>query len=484
MKYSFKSSIDKDIKSRIVLIDTGKQLFDTSKKIASEYGVKLHSSDIPGTQLFRSTDRENDFLHLIDIKDLNSKKDFVSAFLNAIKSVRDFLSESLIIDARIDGNDSIIQAIVEAMELSNYHLYQYKSDQDKKFKSLDLSVQCIVEEGMQAEGDETAHKHAAIVKYQMKCMDLVNGPSNKIDPDHFASWLKDESKDLSIKTTILRKKEIVAKKLHGLLSVNKGSGKEPAFLILEYYGDPDDGKTLGLVGKGVTFDTGGVSIKPDKNMHYMKSDMGGAAAVLNATLAIAALGWKINIVAITPITENCVDGESIRPGDVIDSYSGKTIEVIHTDAEGRLILADALSYMAKNFEVDHIIDLATLTGSAVMTFGYAAAASFSNDDDLMDRISSAGLACSEKTWSLPLWETYGDQMKSDIADIKNMATLPMAGAITAAKFLEFFIEEHPSWAHLDIAGTSFGETHYSKDKAATGYGVQLLCYLAEELSGS
>lgn len=484
MKYSFKSSVDKSITSRIVLIDTGEELFESSKRVASEYALTLSSPDIPGTQLFRSANRDKEFLYLIDIKELNSKKDFVSSFLNAIKSVRDLLSESLVIDARIDTSASIIQAIVEAIELSNYHLYQYKSDQDKKFKLLDLSVVCIVAEGAQAESEHTAQKHVAIVQYQIKCMDLVNGPSNKVDPDHFASWLKKESKELNIKTTILRKKEIVEKKLHGLLSVNRGSEKEPAFLILEYYGDPEQGKTLGLVGKGVTFDTGGVSIKPDKNMHYMKSDMGGAAAVLNATLAIAALGWKINVVAITPITENCVDGDSIRPGDVIDSYSGKSIEVIHTDAEGRLILADALSYMAKNFEVDHIIDLATLTGSAVMTFGYAAAASFSNDDDLMDQITSAGLACSEKTWPLPLWETYGEQMKSDIADIKNMATLPMAGAITAAKFLEFFIEDHPSWAHLDIAGTSFGETHYSKDKAATGFGVQLLCYLAEELSSS
>ena len=208
----------------------------------------------------------------------------------------------------------IIQAIVEAIELSNYHLYLYKSDRDKKFKLLDLSVDCIVAEGAEAESDHTAQKHAAIVQYQIKCMDLVNGPSNKVDPDHFASWLKKESKDLNIKTTILRKKEIVEKNLYGLLSVNKGSEKEPAFLILEYYGDPEQGKTLGLVGKGVTFDTGGVSIKPDKNMHYMKSDMGGAAAVLNATLAIAALGWKINVVAITPITENCVDGDSIRAG--------------------------------------------------------------------------------------------------------------------------------------------------------------------------
>lgn len=482
MKYSFKSSRDENILSKIVLIDTGGDLFESSKKIASEYTVSINSSDIPGTQLFRSTDEESDFLYLIDIKKLNSKKDFVDTFLTAIKSVRDFLSDSLAIDTRVDADASIIQAIVEAIELSNYHLYQYKSEQDKKFKTLDLSVECIVKEGTQVESEDMAREHAAIVKYQIKCMDLVNGPSNKVDPDHFASWLRKESEDLNIKTTILRKKEITEKKLHGLLSVNKGSEKEPAFLIMEYYGDADNGKTLGLVGKGVTFDTGGVSIKPDKNMHYMKSDMGGAAAVLNATLAIAALGWKINVVAITPITENCVDGDSIRPGDVIDSYSGKTIEVIHTDAEGRLILADALSYMAKNFEVDHIIDLATLTGSAVMTFGYSAAASFSNDDDLMDQITSAGLACSEKIWPLPLWETYGDQMKSDIADIKNMATLPMAGAITAAKFLEFFIEDHPSWAHLDIAGTSFGETHYSKDKAATGFGVQLLCYLAQELS--
>ncbi|NND34018.1 MAG: leucyl aminopeptidase, partial [Saprospiraceae bacterium] len=228
-------------------------------------------------------------------------------------------------------------------------------------------------------------------------------------------------------------------------------------------------------GKGVTFDTGGLSIKPSNNMHYMKSDMGGAAAVLCTIAAIAELKWPVNVVAITPVTDNCVDAGSIKPGDVIGSYSGKTIEIIDTDAEGRLILADALSYMVRNFEIDHLIDLATLTGSSVRTFGTACAALFSNDDELSDMLMSTGLDVGEKLWPLPIWDEYAEEMKSDIADIKNLSTRPMAGAITAAKFLQAFILEHPSWAHLDIAGVAFGDTKFGKSKAATGWGVHLLC---------
>ena len=233
-------------------------------------------------------------------------------------------------------------------------------------------------------------------------------------------------------------------------------------------------KKIGLVGKGVTFDTGGLSIKPSANMHYMKSDMGGAAAVFGTMEAAAKLQLPVHLVGIVPSTDNSVDALSIKPSDVIDSYSGKTIEVIDTDAEGRLILADGLCYMARNYRPDTMIDLATLTGSTVRTFGYHAAGLFSNNDALAAQLFAASERSGERSWRLPLWDAYKDDIKSDVADLRNFSGRPMAGAIGAAKFLEAFIEGHPAWAHLDIAGVAFNDSEFSSQKSATAFGVRLL----------
>ena len=216
-------------------------------------------------------------------------------------------------------------------------------------------------------------------------------------------------------------------------------------------------------------------------MHYMKSDMGGAAAVMGAIDLIARLQLPVNVVAIIPVAENSVDSLSIRPGDVIQSHAGKSIEVIDTDAEGRLILADALSYIQEHYSPEVLIDLATLTGSCVATLGDEAAGLFTNDDALADSISQAGDSTQERVWRLPLWESYQDALDSDIADVKNFSGKPVAGAITAAKFLEYFIKEPQKWAHLDIAGVAFGNTDHAKMKSATGYGVRLLVDFARSL---
>jgi leucyl aminopeptidase len=238
---------------------------------------------------------------------------------------------------------------------------------------------------------------------------------------------------------------------------------------------------LGLVGKGVTFDTGGLSIKKATNMHYMKSDMGGAAAVLGAMELVARLKLRMNIDAVIPVAENSVDAKSIRPGDVIGSYAGKSIEVIDTDAEGRLILADGLSYIQQQSDPEMLVDLATLTGSCVATLGYHAAGLFSNNDPLADQLTIAGELSGARVWRLPIWESYADELQSDVADIKNLSGQPVAGAITAAKFLEAFVREKQQWAHLDIAGVAFGSTDHAKMKSATGYGVRLLLEFIKSL---
>lgn len=209
-------------------------------------------------------------------------------------------------------------------------------------------------------------------------------------------------------------------------------------------------------------------------MHYMKSDMGGAAAVLGAIEAVASARLKYDVFGIIPLAENVISGNALLPGDIINSYSGKTIEVIDTDAEGRLILADGLYYAQKHYNPDVLIDLATLTGSAVHTFGYHCGALFSNDENLSKNIQTVGEQYGERLWPLPMWDDYSEDLYSDVADLRNLGALPLAGAIFAAKFLENFINEHPSWVHLDIAGVAFGNQEMSKQKAATGYGVKLL----------
>ncbi|MEO0779207.1 MAG: leucyl aminopeptidase family protein [Bacteroidota bacterium] len=326
-------------------------------------------------------------------------------------------------------------------------------------------------------------KAEAIGQAQLEILDLVNGPGNKVIPQTLADWAKASGKAYGYKVTVFNKSQCLKKGLHALLAVNRGSEYDPAFIIMEYRPAKAGRKKLpvvGLAGKGVTFDTGGLSIKGATNMHYMKSDMGGAAAVLGTLEACARLQLPVHLYAIVPTTDNCVDANSVKPGDVIDSYSGKSIEIIDTDAEGRLILADALCYLHRNFQPEILIDLATLTGSTVRTLGYHAGGLFTANDQLAQLLSEAGQEVGERLWRLPLWQEYFADMESDVADIRNFSGKPLAGAITAAKFLEFFTEEHPAWAHLDIAGVAFGQSGLSSQKSATGYGIRLLIQFLEK----
>ncbi len=274
---------------------------------------------------------------------------------------------------------------------------------------------------------------------------------------------------LGFNVKVISKAEIVNEGLNALLAVSQGSGQEPAFIIAEYKSE-EAKATVSLTGKGVTFDTGGISIKGSANMHYMKSDMGGAGAALGTVEVAEKLKLPVNIVAIVSATENSVDAKSVKPGNIIDSYSGQTIEVINTDAEGRWILADALAYMTRNHSTDVLIDYATLTGSVMATLGYHAVGLFSGNEKLTSDFITAGNVCGEKLWSLPLWREYETDME---ADMKNYSGKPLAGAITAAKFVETFTNNHPSWAHIDIAGTAFGDTPFGKQKNATAFRVNL-----------
>jgi leucyl aminopeptidase len=217
-------------------------------------------------------------------------------------------------------------------------------------------------------------------------------------------------------------------------------------------------------------------------MHFMKSDMAGGAAMLGAIELAARLGLKINLAAIVPAAENTLDGKSLLPGEVIQTYSGKTVEVIDTDAEGRLILADALSWTVRNLKPENLIDMATLTGSSVRALGFEAAALYSNDENLSKAIYDAGLASGDKSWPMPLWKEYASYVESDVADLANLPAKPVAGSIAAAKFLEAFIDDHPKWAHIDMPGMSFQSSPYAKNKSATGYGISLLSKFMAKLA--
>ncbi|WP_378105437.1 M17 family metallopeptidase [Chryseobacterium sp. sg2396] len=327
--------------------------------------------------------------------------------------------------------------------------------------------------------DHIARKTEAISDGQTACQEWLNKPANLKKPDTFSLYLKNLAKKYDLKYTVFNRKKCEELGLGAYLSVNQGSAYDAAFTILEYKTSAKNAKTFGLVGKCVLFDTGGISLKNPDNMHYMKSDMGGATAVLGTLIYAAEMQLPVNIIAILPITDNAISEKAFLPSDVITAYNGKTIEVLNTDAEGRMILADGLSYMAKNFKTDFLIDLATLTGSSVRMFGDTCGALFSNNEELKNLLLKTGDKTNQRLWNLPLWDIWKDDIRSDVADLKNISMKPIGDCIVAAKFLEQFIENHPKWAHLDIAGVAFGNVGYAKEKAATGFGVQLLADLIE-----
>jgi leucyl aminopeptidase len=298
-------------------------------------------------------------------------------------------------------------------------------------------------------------------------------PSNVCTPTYVANAARELAQRYGFDVTILDKAAIVKEKMGALLSVAQGSAEEPRFIALEYKGS--DRPPVVLVGKGVTFDTGGISIKPAQNMEDMKYDMSGAAAVLGTFEALGRLKPKVHVVGLIPSTENMPSGTAVKPGDVVTSHLGKTIEVINTDAEGRLILCDALSY-ARRYRPAAVIDIATLTGAIVVALGHTAAGVMGSDDPLVEEVRQAGERAGERVWPLPLWEDYRELMKSDIADVKNSGGRP-AGSISAGWFLREFVEGYP-WAHLDIAGTAYTDRDdATRVKGPTGMGVRLFSEL-------
>ncbi|CAN5814574.1 leucyl aminopeptidase [soil metagenome] len=307
--------------------------------------------------------------------------------------------------------------------------------------------------------------------------DLGNGPPNEVYPAALAERARQLAGELKLEFEMWTRRDLEKSKMGGILGVAQGSAHEPRLIMLRYRGGRKTVKPSVVVGKAITFDTGGISIKPAASMEEMKFDKMGGCAVLGIMRAVAMLKLKINVIGIVPSAENMPSGTAYRPGDILTSYSGKTIEIINTDAEGRLILADALTYACEQ-DPKEIIDLATLTGACVVALGHHASGAF-GDERMVERLKQVGAATGDRAWPLPLYDEYGDDMKSEVADIKNSGGR-WGGASTAAAFLKFFVKEGVAWAHLDIAGTAWTtKAQPYHPVGATGAGVRLVTeYLA------
>ena len=372
-----------------------------------------------------------------------------------------------------------VEAMISGLLLGTYNLGHFKTEKEEHpFLNPDFTLNLVSEKDYLA----TAKKGIKIAKAQLAAYNLVDLPPNTINPKYLANWAKETGDKYGFEVEVLGHEASKIAGLGAFLAVGKGSENEPQFIIMNYTPSEEVKhiKHVGLVGKGITFDTGGLNIKT-AGMVHMKCDMAGGAAVFGAMQLIADLQLPVKVTAIVPCAENSVDAKSFVPSDVIHSYSGHSIEIIDTDAEGRLVLADGLSYLIKNFGPEYIVDIATLTGSSVATFGYECGALFTNNEEMAKKLKENGDAIGERLWPLPLWDVYKSDIESDIADVKNFSGKPVAGAISAAKFLEYFTQEHKAWAHLDVAGVTFNDDEFAKSKHATAYGVHLLTKFIENL---
>lgn len=413
------------------------------KEISGEIGqeIFIHSADQPLLLLGAGKKAE---------WNIEAVKYFASFAVQNIKR-RGF--ETLILHIRHFEHDYLIPAIIEGCYAGQYEYEELKSKKDEN-KTEGIKNIYVLMDKKPANVKALINQGKWIAESQNFARTCVNKPANHLTPKLFAKEIKEFCKDTDLQITILDKKEIEKLNMGAFLCVNQGSKDEPVFIILHH--NPEEkiaDKKIALIGKGITFDSGGISIKPSLNMHEMKGDMAGGATIAAAMRAICRLNPPLEILGLIPATDNMPSGSAIHPGDVVKAMNGKTIEVVHTDAEGRLILADALCYAVKQ-KATHIIDIATLTGAVLMTFGDLTTAVLGNDEEFLNQFLTHSRKIGEKVWSLPTYKEYRELLKSPVADIANIGPRGAgAGTILGAKFLEEFVEK-AKWIHLDIAGTS------------------------------
>jgi len=370
-----------------------------------------------------------------------------------------------------------LEAIIEGAYLGNHLFDKYKDE--KKHSSL-KKIYFLVKPDVAKSSGKILKSITTICEGTIFARDLINTPSNDKKPEQFTKIIAEAAKKESLEVKIFDEKELKRKKFGAMLAVAAGSESKPRMIVLEY--NPKGAKkTVAFVGKGVTFDSGGINLKPTGSLDEMKSDMSGAAAVAATLIALAKLKPKTKVIGIIPVVENMPSGNASRPGDIVKSYSGKTVEILNTDAEGRLILIDAISYVIKRYKPETLIDIATLTGACVVALGEKIAGVFSSEDELAQSIISSGEKTYERCWHMPLPDDYKEDLKSDFADLKNIAGSRWGGAITAALFLSEFVGD-TRWAHIDIAGPSYmKKANAYCGVGGTGFGVRLFCELLEKL---
>ena len=370
------------------------------------------------------------------------------------------------------ADEALIEAISEGIFLSLYSFNKYKTNGNG---TTSTPTQAKILVNSNSSKFQTVVDNVELTTQAVNyARDLGNLPPNECPPSELARFALALEAEYGIKTRILERYEMESIGLNGIVSVGKGSSNPPKMIVLEYHGDVNHQKPYLLVGKGVTFDTGGVSLKPGDKMDEMKFDKCGGCSVLGVLKAVASLGLHVNVIGIIPSVENMPSSSSYRPGDIIKMYNGKTVEILNTDAEGRIILADAIAYGVAKYNPQAIIDLATLTGACIIALGANVAAAIGTNKHLTERLIKASEKTGEKIWGLPLHDEYHEQIKSKVADIKNIGGRP-AGAITAAAFLSNFTNDIP-WVHLDIAGTAWTQEgtfdRSYNPKGATGFGVR------------
>ncbi|MDQ3019258.1 MAG: leucyl aminopeptidase [Bacteroidota bacterium] len=376
-----------------------------------------------------------------------------------------------------EGMEELARAETVTCILANYYFTKYYTKKDKKdgstLKETVFFCDKNLAEKYSKEIERGIKTGAVIGNATNFARDLGNEPSNILYPESFCNLVAERSSNKKYTTEVLNLKDLQKLGMGGVLEVARGSRREPRFLIVKYNGASEGEQPYVIVGKGVTFDSGGISLKPGPGMAMMKMDMCGSAATVATLEAVSQLGLKLNVIGLIPMAENMPDGNAFKPGDVITAYNGMTIEVDNTDAEGRLILADALSY-ASQFNPKAVIDMATLTGAVVIAIGNVASGIMGNDQNLIDKIFKAGTQSYDRVWQLPLWDEYDKMIDSDIADVRNTGSSRQAGSITAGMFLKRFTGNYP-WAHIDIAATAMRDSKSDYNpKNATGAGVRLV----------
>lgn len=373
----------------------------------------------------------------------------------------------------------VLKGIVEGMALGDYDFNKYKNSKEQ-CPIKDITIMGIGKQDIEAVNN-ALEESLALVEATILARNLVNEPANIIYPETLAKEAKKAGENHNFQVEVFDEKEIEALGMKAFLSVARGSVNPPRLIVMRYIGNEDNKEDiLGLVGKGLTYDSGGYSLKPTDGMVTMKSDMGGSAAVIGAMCAIADMNLKANVIAVVAACENMISGGAYKPGDIISSMAGKSIEVANTDAEGRLTLADAVYYAIDKEKVSKVVDVATLTGAVLVALGTTTTGVVTNNDEFYNVLQKASDISGEKIWKLPAFDEYRELIKSDVADLKNVGGR-MAGTVTAGLFIEEFIKDKKPWLHLDIAGTSWSDSDKNYlSKGATGVGVRTLYYLVRE----